>query len=454
MIYLNTAKVVDIISLCSIINKNYTRRKDMKKQLLAVMLCVAVLLGGCGGNDTSQGSMEVENEQEKTTIITEMEEETQTLEAVQTSEQIFGNVKYQIPCAWVKNKRIQDENVTSYYPKHSSDGEVLVLMQVSCVEEEVLNGKITNTEYETWMSYIIEGMTESSETELLTSENKSVNNIYGKEITYKYKAEGENNDFLVRGFYYFTEGQINYVSIGTREDEEKDWNEEYEAVLTSIICENALEIVDDSEIDDFANAENIKICKEYLKKVEISELIMFCNTYIEEKQPKSVDSVYSILELAQGIADLEDVLTPVTDEFTNETTIYYGDLQDISSSVHLVPYFSKHEMYFRVGFINSDWIFFDNAILKYGDDSNDTHDFSNDEKREVLGNGNVLEYIDDRIYSDEEIEEIIENIDNEFKIRFYGENDKTLDYTLSQQEKDAIELIYRYYRVYSIFDEL
>lgn len=119
----------------------------MKKRIYMMMLCVTVLLTGCGQNNTPERSAEVKSELEKETAIMETEKETEVSEMMETSEkveneenssveeteeyvslesngtgfttEIFSNITYSIPDTWYKKV---DSNGTIWYKDKEATG--------------------------------------------------------------------------------------------------------------------------------------------------------------------------------------------------------------------------------------------------------------------------------------------------------------------------------------------
>lgn len=188
------------------------------------------------------------------------------------------------------------------------------------------------------------------------------------------------------------------------------------------------------------------------------ELISLCESSITESTDNS-DPVFQILTLSQEADNLMDGFCITYDKFGEKYDIKYQGLEDISDTVSIATYGSieKVDLSFigqgiswnpdyssKIGFTNSDWIFFD-TIYIVGDNIGSMR-YQIRSHTDVLNNGDILEFVD----FDFDIEEAtaIKNAVNP-EIRFMNsETGKTIDRSLSAQEVNAIYSLARVRRIY------
>ncbi len=169
--------------------------------------------------------------------------------------------------------------------------------------------------------------------------------------------------------------------------------------------------------------------------------------YIETENPGDGDSAYQINETLSEIHALLQLCDFVVDDFDGTTKVYYKGVSEISESINFIPYFKTGdydfrydgEMYFRLGFVADDWLFFERIYFKYDDTIVDRKWRSD---REVIGGGNILEIADNE--SDQFVKErehpIFFTSDN-ITIRFEGD-DGTHDHVLTEDELNALHTLY------------
>ena len=167
---------------------------------------------------------------------------------------------------------------------------------------------------------------------------------------------------------------------------------------------------------------------------------------IKEFDPQEDDPAYMVLQYLDPVMEHWDSISIEYDDFDNLSRFYYGDLKDLSSTIHFVPFASSNEpkIFVKVGFYADDWIFFDDIKLNT-DESYHAGWSRTIDKVEDVTNGGILEYL---IYSleDKDIEQFFTS--ETHKIRFFNrDNEKHYDFDLSDQEVEAFEVIKDFYWV-------
>ncbi len=189
--------------------------------------------------------------------------------------------------------------------------------------------------------------------------------------------------------------------------------------------------------DDFFTSEDTQAAYDkYLKSHDYTEILGLVDKYINESSPKDTDSAYIIKEKIQPAIDEMQKCELIKDDYSDDIMVYYKGLNKINKANNFITYINNGSLIYRAGFQKNGWVFFDNFKIKADDTIIEEHQQS--EVRDVLKGGQILEYADFNIY-EKELTALIDA--NSISIRFYGENDKTYDHTLSTDEVAAIKTI-------------
>lgn len=182
----------------------------MKKRLCAIMLCAAVLLGGCG---------------EKTEELT------------------LGDVTYNIPQKWIneqyKEDVVEDGKIVQYLPQGVDGDKADVVITIGYGERENEQSKIESELKEECDSLVdvykgIDGVYDVKG-ELIKS-----GDVEGYEISY---TSGTEVDISTTRFTFNTQQGIHIVSYAVKKEAKEKYDKEYISLLESITCETPVEII-------------------------------------------------------------------------------------------------------------------------------------------------------------------------------------------------------------------
>lgn len=422
----------------------------MKKKLLLTGCLLIIGLSAIGCGKTS--GKETDNSE---TPSTEKASET-PIEKIDTSRisadfstennvsETFHSITYDIPAAWAKSREDKTSTQTFYFPPSGQvDGNTrsLILIQHKEVKDAHSDPLTNADDFAATSILAADSITETSSEEIMIGETP------GKRLDYIQVIDDE--DYNGTAVVFAAPNSIIAFTILAKGDL-IDYNDDFEKIIDTI------EI---ASLDFLDSDENVKHARNLLHEAKIGELKDFLQQYIDQSSPADTDNVYRILEIIAPVEAVADKLVLETDEFSNKSKVYYPGLTEISSDTYIIPYSTSGKFNIDVGFIGDNWIFMKKSILKYGDEENDTYTLSSDSggtsnTRDVLDGGRVLEIGHTDIYLVESAKEIVSKPESEWAIRLYGDDDKTLDHTLTAVEKDALITFSTYYEAMSAFKEL
>ncbi len=249
---------------------------------------------------------------------------------------------------------------------------------------------------------------------------KGYNEITSRNLTCRYEIDKENNYYILKIFP--TNTSLDIASLPTKVMREKDF---------------------------FTSEENQALYSEYLDTHQYSEIIKMADNYIIAESPKATDSAYIIKEKIEPLIPSLENCVVIPDEFNGTASIYYKGLEEVSKTNNFITFINESTLVYRVGFINNDWLFFDDVEIKVDEEVSRLNCSSS--ARDVLDGGNILEYGD--CYPDDSVlEKMLAS--NNISIRFEGENNKTLDHALSADEISAIKFFTELKKTYNYLSDL
>ena len=189
--------------------------------------------------------------------------------------------------------------------------------------------------------------------------------------------------------------------------------------------------------DFFSNELRQSQYKEFIKSHKYTELRDYVQQYIDDCPPLETDNAYEILSIIEYYSPTLDNCIMQYDEFDEDYTISYRNAEKITRSVNVVPTVCESDLTVHVGFIASDWLFFDKLYIKFSSDHTESHSYeSYDIERDVLSGGNIREYV--TLYVGEYD---LEDYETAEKITIRFENSETgevIDHQMTDAEKDGV----------------
>lgn len=195
----------------------------------------------------------------------------------------------------------------------------------------------------------------------------------------------------------------------------------------------------------------LETCQTYLTTCQYSELSEYLLGLLENEDLAESALLTDILSDCSSLEELSPKCDIQIDSIEKETTVYYKGLTEIGRTICVVPYASATSKYstspnYQLGFIKSGWLFFDEVIVT--SDNVDSKSMScnyYDTIHDVLSGGTISEYV----YSG------YLNIapfaaDSNPVIRFKNSDTKeTYDHQLTDLEIEAIATISEFAKLHS-----
>lgn len=205
---------------------------------------------------------------------------------------------------------------------------------------------------------------------------------------------------------------------------------------------SALPVKIERDNDFLSNQQQRDVIKDSLENHDYDTILELADEYINKQNPASSDTVFKIKEYAQTNSTLIKKCVIEYDQVEKTNYIYYKDVEEISRDLNFVPYIEGHSAIIRLGFITSNWLFFESyQIATDAKDNIDGWISFNNIVHDVLSASAVLEYVDVNYsrFSDEEIEQIVSC--SQPILRFENEDGKYIDHTITKKEKEALVTI-------------
>lgn len=206
--------------------------------------------------------------------------------------------------------------------------------------------------------------------------------------------------------------------------------------------------VSSEQLSMLDSAEKLKELRTLVDAYDFKGVLTLIDAYEKENVIPDDAHIRNLKKIAESASPLQDKCSRVYDDIEEETQVFYKGIESISKKVHVVPYAYKSSVYTDVGFVASDWLFFDDWTIKAGETkiSGYVGDFG--DYREVLRGGRGVTEVAQRESID--YKEICAIHDTgAAKLRFENTDDhKTRDYDLSAVEIEALYTVYTLNKAY------
>lgn len=207
-------------------------------------------------------------------------------------------------------------------------------------------------------------------------------------------------------------------------------------------------VVSSEQLSMLDSAEKLKELRTLVDAYDFKGVLTLIDAYEKENVIPDDAHIRNLQKIAESASPLQDKCSRVYDDIEEETRVFYKGIESISKKVHVVPYAYKSSVYTDVGFVASDWLFFDDWTIKAGETkiSGYVGDFG--DYREVLRGGRGVTEVAQRESID--YKEICAIHDTgAAKLRFENTDDhKTRDYDLSAAEIEALYTVYTLNKAY------
>ncbi len=421
--------------------------------LLAAILPMASF-AACGSTDSSKEeaassastSEESEAELDETTTVPtnedqfDFEEETQKI--INNNEYTTYDMKYlKIDLPWIERIHVLESGAVDGY------------QGIWCNQRDLFDSDNTDSvfitvepDYISDLSHFSDYMEKQSKTIYESKEFES--DKLGKVLLYRYQSyKVDPVDYQPVAYYdtyryAFYDRDKNLITFTIQFPE--NWSCNYNEMAEHIFQSIELPEGHYPENDFLSVEENQNAYKEYINKGEYANLYSLLRQHLESDNISKNDSAYKAVEILDTINPYLDAVNIEYDEIDKMGTIKYKSVEDISSEIHIVPiaYTNSSELDVTIGFVKSDWLFFDSAIVT-GKERNCNISVALKQKIEdVLDGGTIKESSTNPIKA-EDLLDISEN--DKSVIRFTNSNkNQSLDYPLSKSETDAASVIAKF----------
>lgn len=175
--------------------------------------------------------------------------------------------------------------------------------------------------------------------------------------------------------------------------------------------------------------------------------------YINEYTPIDTDNAYTLKEILDPVMEVWDDVAINYDSFEEQASFYCNGVQNISQTIHFVPYATTKDrnIFVSVGFMSDDWLFTDDIQIKTSDDYIRLYSPIT-ETQDVL-NGGMIQEMFSYSFDDDDIAEF--NTSNSHVMRFSNDDSgRYLDFTMTKEEEHAFDVISRFWNVRNQLDDL
>lgn len=194
----------------------------------------------------------------------------------------------------------------------------------------------------------------------------------------------------------------------------------------------------DRDNDFFSDASRLEVFQEYYDSYQLSALYNYVNDYIADVGPTENDSAFDIAYTLSCILDYESSWDIQFDEFDGSYTLSFPGADSIAAETNVSAYIDEnHDATVFIGFEDDDWLFFDHyAISVDGEVIKSGAVKSYDTVTDVLDGGRIKESV--KISVKKDLADAIINADTVILRFSNGDNEETLDFSLSEQEIKAL----------------
>ena len=197
----------------------------------------------------------------------------------------------------------------------------------------------------------------------------------------------------------------------------------------------------------FNNQDRQEAYLAFLNRCDYQGLLDYLRSFSDNTNIESNDVVNLLMDYCNQIIPLMDNCSISFDPFESVANIVYLGVEDIDYNICVVPImttgstFSGATVDYKLGFIKDDWLFFNSIIAIAGDERGEMRVKSYNVTRDVLGAGQISEYVfEDATSFVKAITEAGEIQSG--SIRFENtDSHKTYDHEFTDQELSAIYTI-------------
>lgn len=184
--------------------------------------------------------------------------------------------------------------------------------------------------------------------------------------------------------------------------------------------------------DEARQADYVDMYESY----QYSALYDYVSAYIEETAPDDNDSAYYILDLIEPLLPYEEIWSVSHDDFDDSYSISFSGADEISSSQSVEVNVNGTMLDIAVGFVKSDWLFFDGVSISIDGDVTNYYFKSYDVERDVISGGKIKEYV----FCDFDSDVLTQLKSAERVVLRFTNSDTSENYdrTLSQDEINAL----------------
>lgn len=423
---------------------NMLENKAKKARKCFTVLAISVLLCGCSSKGNTTDYVENKSEIMTTTItmavsipndtkFSYVDEAKRTVENNKYTLCDLGFLKAEMPWA----ERRYPEGLSEYNSysfnqrKETKDVDSIFLqIEVSPIKtleryddffsEEYKNGTNSETVYDV---------------QVLNSEN------LGEVHFFKFRNKRSQLYYTVYR-YVFYDVDKNLIELDMQVPE--DWDYDCEEIIEHIYHSIELPEGHYPKNDFLSNEENYNLFIKYRNEGKYKELYNILNQHISQDDVLENDSAYTAISILSSIIPYLDEVNIEYDDISQEGIIKYKSVNDISSSVHIVPiaHTTSKGIVALLGFEKQDWLFF-NKITITGEKENWLNNVILNDKSTDIISGNTIR---ESIKSDITIDHILDIANNPNAIiRFENtKDDKSIDYQLSDDERNAMIIVSKF----------
>lgn len=184
--------------------------------------------------------------------------------------------------------------------------------------------------------------------------------------------------------------------------------------------------------DEARQADYVDMYESY----QYSALYDYVSAYIEETAPDDNDSAYYILDLIEPLLPYEEIWSVSHDDFDDSYSISFSGADEISNSQSVEVNVNGTMLDIAVGFVKSDWLFFDEVSISIDGDVTNYYFKSYDVERDVISGGKIKEYV----FCDFDSDVLTQLKSAERVVLRFTNSDTSENYdrTLSQDEINAL----------------
>lgn len=278
----------------------------------------------------------------------------------------------------------------------------------------------------------------SREHESLKEKKEEVNNLIEETETVIYEKESEQSEIEN------AETDSNSMIDASENSQERLFDPSIE---TDIVFEDVSPFFDSKQ--------NYNVILNNINDGRIKELKTAIGNYEITHQDDKV-LLEAILSCLNEYGDFDNLVCE-TDSFSGEKNIYFVGYTEIDANHYIYPHSSGIDYNLRLGFVRDAWLFAEDMILKRESESiNDGIWFtgkSYDFERDVIGGGMIREYKEETLY-DRDINYLLDDMSEEMVIRFEADNGEKIDYTLTDQDKSALQNVAKYVKLRNCISDI